>query len=215
MKSLLAGLLLFAGLASGYYFVFYEKGDNPLGSSYETFLEKIKTLGELKDKTVKTAADVSSAVQTGADKFQAVKDFFEKASGVVSSTMGEIKGKLPVEALDIVSDPEKDISEKLFSFIAINNASTTPAKDLSGSICAQFAKNSKVEYSLANPFSPVADYQYLLDWGDGVLASGTVLATDTPLFVEHVYARPGIFQNTFEVKSATSTLGAGIKVCVN
>ncbi len=209
------GLLLLAGLASGYYFVFYEKGNNPLGSSYEIFLQKIKALGELKDKTVKTAADVSSAVQTGADKFQAVKDFFEKAPGVVSSTISDIKSKLPVDALDILSDPEKNTSEKLFSFIAINSASTTPAKDLGGSICAQFAKDSKVEYSMANPFSPAMDYQYFLDWGDGVSASGTTLAADTPLFVEHVYAKSGIFQNTFKVRSATSTLSAEIKICVN
>jgi len=209
------GLLLLAGLASGYYFVFYEKGDNPLGSSYETFLQKIKALGELKDKTIKTATDVSSAVQTGADKFQAVKDFFEKAPGVVSSTISGIKSKLPVDALDILSDPEKNTSEKLFSFIAINSASTTPAKDLEGSICAQFAKNSKVEYSMANPFSPPRDYQYSLDWGDGSRATGTVLAAELPLFAQHEYASGGIFRNIFEVKSATSTLGAEIKICVN
>lgn len=215
MKSLISGFVILAGLAGGYYFMFYEKGDNPIGSSYETFLQKIKTLGELKDKTVKTAADMSSAVKTGAEKFEAIKDFLEKASGVVSSTVSDIKGKLPIEALDVISDPKKTPSEKLFGFIAINSASTTPARDLGGNICAQFAKDSKVEYSIANPFSPATDYQYLLDWGDGVFASGTVLASDAALFVEHVYAKPGIFKNIFEVKDATSTLGAEIKICVN
>ncbi len=215
MKSLVFGLIILAGLAGGYYFVFYEKGDNPIGSSYGNFLEKIKTLGELKGKTVKTAADISSVVEAGSDKFEAVKDFFGKASEAVSGAAADIKSKLPTEALDIISDSKKVADEKLFGFVAINSASTSPVRDLGGSICAHFAKNSKIEYSVANPFSPVADYQYFLDWGDGAFASGTALASDGPLFVEHIYAESGSFQNSFEVKSATSTLRAEIKICVN
>ncbi|TSC59456.1 MAG: hypothetical protein LiPW15_828 [Parcubacteria group bacterium LiPW_15] len=215
MKSLIAGLIILAGLATGYYFFFYKQGNNPVGSSYETFLNRLKALGELKDKTIKTAQDVNSAVQAGTEKFQSIKDFFEKTSEAVSSTISDIKSRLPEGVLDFLSSPQKEASEKLSGFIAINSVSATPAKDLEGSICAQFSKNSKVEYSVANPFSPARDYQYFLDWGDGSRATGTILAADPPFFVQHAYAISGIFQNVFKITSATSTLGAEVKICVN
>lgn len=215
MKGYIAGFLVLAGLATGYYFFFYKKGNDPIGSFYETFLQKIKALGDLKDKTLKTAQDVSSAVQVGADKFQAVKDFFGKAPEMVSSTIDDIKSKLPIGALDFLSDPQKAASQKLSNFIALNGAAATPAEDLEGSICVQFAKNSKVEYSVTNPFSPAKTYEYSLDWGDGALATGTVLATDPPLFAQHAYGNSGAFLNIFKITSATSTLGAEVRICIN
>lgn len=215
MKAFAVGLIVIIGLGAGYYFFVYKKGNNSVGSSYQTFLQKLKSLGELKDKTFKTVEDVSQAVNSGADKFLAVKDFFEKAPGFVSSTIGDFKNKIPDGALDFLSNPQKAVTQKLSPFIAINGGAATPAKDLEGNICAQFGKNSKVEYSLTNPFSPAKGYQYSLDWGDGSLATGTVAIADPPLFVEHAYAKPGTFSNVFKVTGATSTLFAEIKICVN
>lgn len=214
MKGYLAGFLIIAALGAGYYFFFSKKGNDIVGSSYDTFLQKLKALGEFKDRAFKTAEDVSSAVQDGAKKFEAVKDFFDKAPGAVSGTVDAIWSKIPTSALDFLSNPQKAASDKLSGFIAINGNAATPTKDLEGNICAQFPKDLPVEYAITNPFSPARNYKYSLDWGDGVVATGTVASADSSLFVKHLYGRTGVYPNLFKVTSATSTLDAEIRICV-
>jgi hypothetical protein len=214
MKVYIAVFVMLAALSAGYY-VFKNNKGPVAGLSYEEFTKRIRSIGEFKNKTLKTAADIGSSLENGAEKFEAVMDFLEQAPAKVSSTIEDLKNKMPDGALDFLADPRKATGQKLAGFIAINSGAAIPTKDLRGNVCAQFARDSKVEYSLTNPFSPASDYEYSLEWGDGGMATGSVVSDDKPLFVEHIYAKSGVFKNVFNVTGATSTLSAEITICVN
>ncbi|MDO8504547.1 MAG: hypothetical protein Q7S36_01710 [Candidatus Liptonbacteria bacterium] len=216
MKRALIVIGVMLVLGAGAYFIFFY-GKNPeTNPAYKIFKDRIEALGRLEEKGKKALRDLGDAVASGGGKLGAAKNFLDKATETVSSTIAGIEKSIPPGAVEWLAKTKALDGQKAGGLIFTNGGTTasSPGNSFQGDICIRFPRSSEIKYEIDNPFSPPKDYSYSIDWGDGKTGSGKSPAGGKILSVAHAYDRAGSYLSLFSITSASSTLGASVKVCI-
>ncbi len=212
MKGLIIFILILLVLTAGLFYFLPAWNSGALGKSSGNPLSLLR-FGD------SPSARASSSLQE-----DILTPLAERAGSMVSSTKAAIAqkteavgGAISQTFSDVAHSITEGAKEKIAGALGIElNPSALDAALQSAdlSICASLKGGTTVNYLLNNPFVPLRDFSFRIDWGDGNTSEGSFRAQDGRTLASHQYQNKGTYVNSFEIKSDSQTLTVKRKLCI-